>query len=90
MKNATKRVEEEEVRIIFHDNAIYNLELAIRDRRRILEAHDKKDFNPNECERVNIRYISSLLTKPEQISEALCIELKACFVMPAANNWRWT
>jgi hypothetical protein len=88
MKHVTKRIEEEEARIILCDNAIYNLELAILDGRKILEAHNKKISTLRNLKE-QISDIPSLLsweTKPEETSESLCNEFKACFVIPAAKD----
>jgi hypothetical protein len=61
LKNVTKRIEEEEPQITSCDNAIYNLELAILDARKILEMHDENLSNL-KTQRKRISDISSLLS----------------------------
>ena len=88
MKHVAKRIEEEETKITSRGNAIYNLEMAIPDGRKIPKAHDE-NLSTFKTLRERISGISSLIswdTKPEETSEAFCDELKECFVMPAVKN----
>jgi hypothetical protein len=88
LKHNAKQIEEEEAQIMSCDNAIYNLELAIPDGRKLLKAYDDSLSTLNTL-REQISDISSLLSwdmKPEETSEALCGELKECFIMRAANK----
>ena len=88
LKHLKNQIEKEEAQIISCDNAIYNLELAIPDGTKLLKAHDQ-NLSILKTLRERISDIPSLLsweTKPEEMSEELCAELKECLAMPAANN----
>jgi hypothetical protein len=83
LKRVTREIGEEETQITSCDNAIYNLEMAIPDGRKILKAYDDILSNLKSLtERLSdISPLLSWETKPEATSETLCGEFKECFVI---------
>jgi hypothetical protein len=88
LKNVAKQIEDEEAQRTTCDNAIYNIELAILNAKKLLKAHEK-NLSPFKTLRDRMIDVFSSLsweTKSEETSEVLCGKLRECFDMPATNE----